>query len=133
MERQQHSKPTVIDEDGKPFIDAGLPGGGMPDGSMPGGGLPGPGFPMGAPIPERLLNRKGKLSLARLLGWKGIAILVLVVAGLIALAAASAMVMLFVLPVLLLLGVVGAVTARVRGHRRPPGGARGPQIVVVRR
>lgn len=138
MEHQQQSRPTVIDEDGKPFIDAD-PGAQRAAGTPFGPGTPfaggGPfaGVPLGGPIPERLLNRNGKPSLAKLLGWKGIAILVLVVAGVIALAAASVMVLVFALPILLLLGVIGAVAARVRGSRRPAGTARGRQIIVVRR
>ena len=142
MERQQHSNPTIIDEDGKPFIDpgsgeqrtSGSPfGAGNPFVGMPGAGGPGIGVPLMAPIPERLLNRKGKLSFAKLLGWKGIAILVLVVAGLIALAAVSVMFLVFALPILLLIGVIGWVASSVRGGNRPAAAARGRQVIVVRR
>lgn len=129
--RDPQSKPTIIDENGDRVFDAqdapgATPGGGTPFG-MP--GFPASGIP---PIPERLLNKHGKPSLLKLIGWKGAAVLALVVAGIIALAAVSFMVLLFVLPVLLLLAVIGWVVGKVRGPSR---GARpaARSVVVVRR
>lgn len=131
--RDPQSKPTIIDEDGEHIAEdhqatrgtAGV--GGSPFG-VPGftaGGIP--------PIPERLLNKHGKPSLLKMIGWKGALVVALVVAGIIALAALSFMVLLFVLPILLLLGVIGWIVGKVRG---PQATGRRPMprsVVVVRR
>lgn len=134
--RDPQSKPTIIDEDGEHVVDDTTTRGATgPRSTGPGGipfGVPGfaaTGIP---PIPEHLLNKNGKPSLFKLIGWKGAVILALVVAGIIALAALSFMVLLFVLPVLLLIAVIGWVVGKVRG---PQGTARtaAPSVVVVRR
>lgn len=134
---EQQRKTKIIDEDGLPVVDGdpraqrfaddattGMPGyPGMP-------GMPGaiPGLP---PIPEQLLNRKGKLSLFKLIGWKGVAFLVLIVAALIGLAAVSFVVAAIALPILLLMGVIGWVVAKVRGPK--PSDGSGRAVVIVRR
>jgi hypothetical protein len=139
--RDPKSKPTIIDEDGEQVVDDTTTRGaagrtGSPFGQA-GFGAPGfdaPGFDAAGipPIPERLLNKHGKPSLFKMIGWKGAVVLALVVAGIVALAAVSFMVLLFVLPVLLLLAVVGWVVGKVRGPQAPAGPA-APSIVVVRR
>lgn len=123
--RDPQSKPTIIDENGE-HVDTGT-------GRVRGGQSANPfggsatGLP---PFPEHLLNKHGKPSLLKLIGWKGAVVLALVVAGIIALAAVSFMVVLFALPVVLLLLVVGWVAQKVRGPGRPT--ASNPVIVVRR-
>lgn len=138
---RETSKPTIIDEDGVPVVDATTAGtragrsGGL--GGTPGGmggaaggmrGAPMPGLP---PFPEELLGRNGKPSLIKIIGWKGIAVLVLLVAGMIALAIASLAVAVIVVPILLLIGAIGWVVAKVRGPKRPA--ASSSTVLVVRR
>lgn len=139
--REPQSKPTIIDEDGEQVVDdtttRGATGRGTtgPSATGPGGipfgvhGFAATGIP---PIPEHLLNKKGKPSLFKLIGWKGAVILALVVAGIIALAALSFMVLLFVLPILLLIAVIGWVVGKVRGPQATRRSA-APSVVVVRR
>lgn len=115
--REEQTEPTIIDEDGKPFVDgeqrAQRPGG-IPFGAMPFGTMPTP------QIPAKYLGRDGKPSLVKIMGWKGIAITVLIVAALIGLAALSFVVALIALPVVLLLGVIAWVAAKVRGGPKQP-------------
>ena len=127
MDRNQQPNPTVIDENGLPVIDAD-PRAARAPGSRTGGVPPMPGLP---PIPEELLGRNGRLSIFKLVGWKGVALAVLVVAALIALAAVSFMVVLVAVPVLLLLGIVGWVVGKVRGPQPAAAGRRA--VIVVRR
>lgn len=119
MAEQKRTKPTVIDEQGLPVISTPAPD------DVPGGpyGMPNayqmPGMP---PIPDNLVGRNGRISLFKLIGWKGIALLVLVTAGLVALAAASFFVALIAVPVLLLLAGIGWVAAKVGGPASRGGG-----------
>lgn len=130
--REEQSKPTIIDEDGKPFIDGGqraqqpgdIPFGAMPFGAAQFGAMPTP------QIPEKYLGRDGKPSLVKILGWKGIAFLVVVLAGIVALAIASIAVAVVVVPILLILGAIGWVVAKVRGPQRPAQSA--SRVIVVR-
>ncbi|WP_106848306.1 hypothetical protein [Blastococcus sp. Marseille-P5729] len=131
--REEQSKPTIIDEDGKPFIDGdqraqqpgGIPFGSMPFGSAPFGAMPTP------QIPEKYLGRDGKPSLWKILGWKGVAIAVLIIAAVAGLAALSIMVAIIALPILVLIGAVAWVAGRVRGGR--PTSSTGRAVIVVRR
>lgn len=141
---RETSKPTIIDEDGVPVVDAttagtsgglgGTPGGmGGAAGGMGGaaGGMRGAPMPGLPPFPEELLGRNGKPSLIKIIGWKGVAVLVLLVAGMIALAIASLAVAVIVVPILLLIGAVGWVVAKVRGPKRPA--ASSSTVLVIRR
>ncbi|MFV0534807.1 MAG: hypothetical protein ACK5MR_14295 [Cumulibacter sp.] len=131
--RDPQSKPTIIDEQGEYVAPeaTGTPGARTQNPFHAGvGGLGG----AITPIPEHLLNKKGKPSLFKMIGWKGTAVLVLVAAGIIALAAASLVVLAFAIPILLLLAVIGWVVGKVRGPSRSssprPGSSR--SVIVVR-
>lgn len=129
--RDPQSKPTIIDEDGEHVVDDTTTGTSGRPGAA-GFGAAGFGAPGIPPIPDRLLNKNGKPSLLKMIGWKGAVVLALVVAGIIALAALSFMVLLFVLPVLLLIAVIGWVVGKFRGPRAGTRSA-APSVVVVRR
>lgn len=128
--REPQSKPTIIDEDGEKVVTDNPRGGtGRPANPFGPAGYAG-GF---GPIPDHLLNKHGKPSLLKLIGWKGAVAIALVVAGVIALAALSFMVLLFALPVLLLLAVIGWIAGKVR---RPAAGSSptaARSVVVIRR
>ena len=130
--RDPQSKPTIIDEDGQRVVEAtGAARGATGRGDLP-FGMPGFGSTGVPPIPEHLLNRQGKPSLLKLIGPKGALVLALVAAGVISLAALSVMVLLFAIPVVALLAMIGWVVAKVRGPRSAPSTA-ARSVVVIRR
>lgn len=109
-------RPKVIDENGLPVLD-GDPRG--PDGPRPAGHpLASPGFTVFASGEQFLTADGSRPSLRKLLGWRGIAVLAVVVALVIAVAVVSIVAFAFVVPILLLLGLIGAGLRHVRGPAR---------------
>lgn len=138
----RNSTHQVIDEEGTPVVDATDSSSGAGSAGTGFGGDEGqrsayiggmPGMP-GMQIPDRFLNRKGKPSLWKMIGWRGVLAIVVVVAVLVTLAIISAAFLLFAIPILIVAALVGAVVRKVGGKGRGPSqGVPASRIVVVRR
>ena len=114
--RQQ---PKIIDEDGVPVVDAaGSRSGTDPLGGPDGAGGPSPfglpGFTVLDPSGRFMTADGTRLSLRKILGWRGMAVLAVVVALLVALAIVSVVAAAIVVPVLLLVAMISAGLARLR-------------------
>lgn len=139
-----NERPThqVIDEDGTPLIDAtgnagprpgaGSEGAGADGRSAYIGGMPGmPGMP-GMQIPEKFLDKNGKPSLWKMIGWRGALAIALVIGVLVTLAIISAAFLLIAIPVIALVALGGAIARKLTGRARPASATPGARVMVVR-
>ena len=137
-----NERPThqVIDEDGTPLIDAtgdAGPRAGTGNRGGPGaeertayiGGMPG--MP-GMQIPEKFLDKNGKPSLWKMIGWRGALAIALVVGVLVTLAIISAAFLLIAIPVIALIALGGWVARKLTGRGPRGGGTPGVRVMVVR-
>lgn len=114
-------QPRTIDEDGVPIVDTAGSRPGAPFGGPAGAGAQQPfglpGFTVLDPSGRFMTADGSRPSLRKILGWRGMAALAVVVAIIVAVAIVSIVALAFVVPVLLLIGMVTAGLARLRRGR----------------